>query len=69
MMSSLTPTGCPAQIGSPQFDEDVVEVAFFLHHQQADALERAAGHRGLTTGQMLREIIRDYLRADQAGGR
>ena len=45
-MSALSQTGSPAPGGSPSFDADVVELAFFLSHQQANALERALSFDG-----------------------
>jgi hypothetical protein len=39
----------------------IVEVALLLPDWQMAALERAAHLRGLTTGQMTRRLIRDFL--------
>jgi hypothetical protein len=46
---------------SPRPDEDFVEVMLLLPVWQVAALETAARSRGLTTGGMLRRLIRDYL--------
>jgi hypothetical protein len=40
----------------------VVEVNLLLHAGQVAALEAAAHRRGLTAGQMVRRLVRDFLR-------
>ncbi|MBX9584577.1 MAG: hypothetical protein K2X87_30105 [Gemmataceae bacterium] len=47
-------------------DQEVVELPLLLPRWQAVELEAAAQRRGMTTGQMLRRVIRDVLAA-QAG--
>lgn len=47
-------------------DQEVVELPLLLPRWQAVELEAAARQRGMTTGQMLRRVIRDVL-ASQAG--
>jgi hypothetical protein len=42
-------------------EAEVAEVALLLPPGQAAALERAAHRRGLTVGQLIRCLIRDYL--------
>jgi hypothetical protein len=42
-------------------DVEVAEVALFLHSGQVAALEWSAHRRGLTVGQLIRSLIRDYL--------
>jgi hypothetical protein len=46
-------------------DEEVAELALLLPTGQAAALEAAARQRGLTTAQLTRQLIRDFL--DQFG--
>jgi len=49
--------------GAPELarlDQGMVELSLLLPQWQADALERAAHGRGLTTGQMLRRLIGNY---------
>jgi hypothetical protein len=51
-------------------DEDVVEVPLLLLGWQVSALERAAHDRGLTAGEMVRTLIRDFVSAETpAAGR
>lgn len=47
-------------------DQEVVELPLLLPRWQAVELEAVARQRGMTTGQMLRRVIRDVLAA-QAG--
>ena len=42
-------------------DQEVVELPLLLPRWQAMELELAARERGMTTGQMLRRVIRDLL--------
>jgi hypothetical protein len=42
-------------------DEQVVELPLLLSGEQAAELERLAHSRGLTTGQLIRLLIRDVL--------
>jgi hypothetical protein len=60
--------GCDADfnVGPPvtepgRLDEDVVELPLLLPGWQVQALEAAAHGRGLTTGQMLRTVLRDFF--------
>lgn len=41
---------------------DMLEVPLFLSNGQASALENAAHNRGITTGQMIRRLIEEFLR-------
>lgn len=41
--------------------EDVAEVVLLLPARQAAALEREARRRGMTTGEMMRRLVRDFL--------
>jgi hypothetical protein len=50
---------CPDAPGP--FSEDITELSLLLPASQAAALERTAKARGLTTGEMLRGLIRDFL--------
>lgn len=42
-------------------DQEVVELPLLLPRWQAEELEAAARERGMTTGQMLRRVIRELL--------
>jgi hypothetical protein len=42
-------------------DQEVVELPLLLPRWQAEELEVAARERGMTTGQMLRRVIRELL--------
>jgi len=44
-----------------RLDQEVIELPLLLPRWQALELEAAARERGMTTGQMLRRIIRDLL--------
>lgn len=44
-----------------RFDNEMVELSVLLPSWQADALESAAQHQGLTTAQMVRLLIRDFF--------
>ena len=46
-------------------DQEVVELPLLLPRWQAVELEAAARRRGMTTGQMLRRVIRELLAEDQ----
>jgi len=46
-------------------DGEVVELALLLPTGQATALETAARRRGLTTAQLARQLVRDFL--DRSG--
>jgi len=46
---------------SPPRDGEVIELALLLPSGQVTALERAARCRGLTLGQIVRRLIRDFL--------
>jgi hypothetical protein len=50
-----------AQVGLFPFDGEVSELSVLLSSQQAQALEQAAHDRGLTTAQMLRRLVQDFL--------
>jgi len=42
-------------------DDDMVELSVLLPRQQAVPLEREAKRRGLTAGQMIRSLIRNFF--------
>jgi hypothetical protein len=46
---------------TPCFDAEVAELTFLLPGWQAAALEEAAQSVGMTTGQILRKLIQDFL--------
>ena len=41
--------------------EDVVEIPLLLQGSQITALETVAHSRGLTAGEMVRDLLRDFL--------
>jgi hypothetical protein len=45
----------------PLVEGDVVEVPLLLPRWQASILETVAHQRGLTTGEMVRHLLRDFL--------
>lgn len=49
-------------------DQEVVELPLLLPRWQAVELEAVARQRGMTTGQMLRRVIRDVLAAQPGRG-
>jgi len=50
-------------------DQEVVELPLLLPRWQAMELEAAARERGMTTGQMLRRVIRQALSEHAVAGR
>jgi hypothetical protein len=46
----------------------VVEISLLLPDWQVFALETAASRRGLTTGEMVRSLVREFLNRRPAGG-
>ncbi len=46
---------------SRRLQEDVVELSFLLQKSQATALETEAERRGLTPGELIRCLIRDFF--------
>jgi hypothetical protein len=42
-------------------EEDVVEIPLLLPQWQVEALECAAHQKGLTAGEMIRQLLLDYL--------
>jgi hypothetical protein len=62
-MNRQNPAGGPdPRAGWPPAEGGVVELALLLPARQAAALERAAHQQGLTVGQVLRRLVRDFLR-------
>jgi hypothetical protein len=57
-----------AQVGMSDCreEEDVVEIPLLLPYWQAEALESAAHQQGLTAGEMIRQLLLEYL-AGKAG--
>ena len=47
---------------------EVVEVPLLLSRQQMIALEEAAHHRGLTTGEMVRRLLQEVILCSRARG-
>jgi len=62
-MNGPNPAGAPDPRGGwAPAEGGVVELALLLPARQAAALERAAHQQGLTIGQVLRRLVRDFLR-------
>jgi hypothetical protein len=47
--------------GPPRLDMEMAELVLLLPAEEAEALEGEACRRGLTSGQLLRRLIRDFL--------
>ena len=45
----------------PMQTSEVVEVPLLLSLQQMSDLEEAAHHRGMTTGEMVRQLLQDFI--------
>jgi hypothetical protein len=45
----------------PLSSEEIVELAVLLTSREAEALETVAHDQGITTGQMLRQLIRECI--------
>lgn len=43
-------------------DDEVVELSLLVSIKQLKALQRAAERRGVSAGQLLRQVVGDYLR-------
>jgi hypothetical protein len=54
--------------GRARPDSEVVEIPLLLAGWQADALERAAHARGLTAGEMVRSLLREFFTAQPCPG-
>jgi hypothetical protein len=52
----------PGRSGRPE--DEVVEIPVLMPGWQAAALEQAARDHGMTTGQMVRRLIRDFCRSE-----
>ena len=50
-------------------DSGVVEIPLLLPHWQAEALECVAHERGLTAGEMIRQLLVEYLARHASGSR
>jgi hypothetical protein len=60
------PRGAPGPEGDTAAGGgEVVELGLLLHAGQVAALEAAAHRLGLTAGQVVRRLIRDFLRPDR----
>jgi hypothetical protein len=57
----------PRHVAGPPKDE-IVEVPLLLPGWQVTALETAAQDRGLTTAQMVRSLLRDFIVREQLEG-
>ncbi len=54
-------TLCVEEPRTPLTAEEVVEIPLLLPGWQASILETVAHQRGLTTGAMVRHLLRDFL--------
>lgn len=52
------------RVAAPAVRNEMIELDFLLPIGQADALEAAAAHRGLTVGQLLRRLVGEFLQTD-----
>jgi hypothetical protein len=55
----------PLRSRSTGLDAEVVEIPLLLPGWQVVALEQAAQDQGLTTGEMVRRLIRDFCQSDE----
>ena len=62
----MPPTFEPGPTDVARQDQEVVELQLLLPRWQALKLEAAARERGMTTGQMLRRVIRGVLAQEPA---
>jgi hypothetical protein len=53
----------PVELAECREEEDVVEIPLLLPYWQVEALESAAHQQGLTAGEMIRQLLLDYLAA------
>jgi hypothetical protein len=60
MFDRLAKTGI--SLDEARLEEDVVEMPLLLPCWQVSALETAAHQRGQTAAQMVRNLLRDFLR-------
>ena len=51
----------PDDVGAGTEAEEILEVPLLLPGWQVTALERAAHNRGLTAGEMVRQVLRDFI--------
>ena len=63
-MRSL-PTTAPVASEFSWVDEEVVELSLLLPTKQAQALVKAAAGRGISAGQLVRQVTQEFLRRDQ----
>jgi hypothetical protein len=59
--------GEPCASATPSSPEDVVELSLLLPADQAAVLEAIAFERGVTAGEMVRRLVRDFLAAQKVG--
>jgi hypothetical protein len=61
MSDRLPQSTCRASSGFPLAEEEVVEIPLLLPGWQVSALATAADARGLTTGEMVRSLLREFI--------
>ena len=64
MPDLLSPSYSPLMATSPA---DVVELSLLLPAEQAAEMESVAFQRGLTAGEMVRRLVRDFLTVQRTG--
>jgi hypothetical protein len=60
------PSAPPTAEGEGESDADVVEITLLLSRRDAAALEGRAHRYGLSAGQLLRGVLREFLRGTPA---
>jgi hypothetical protein len=61
MFERLSPAGSSDLLLVEEQGNDVVEIPLLLPGWQISALETAAHNRGQTAGEMVRDLLRDFL--------
>jgi hypothetical protein len=57
-----------SRLPGPRDNDELVEMMLLLPQEQATTLEAAAQDRGLTIGQMIRRLIRDFTARQRLAG-
>lgn len=61
MIDRYREASCDLLSNGPGPESDIVEVSLLLPVMQASILEQLAHERGLTAGEMVRTLIRDFV--------
>jgi hypothetical protein len=67
MLDNCYPRVAVEEPCTPLSEEDVVELPLLLPGWQVSKLETVAHQRGLTAAEMVRHLLRDFLRAGERG--